>query len=153
MVTCQSDQTNAMQAAAAANFPISPRSTPVMAEEPASKPFHVIPTQRTKLVQASAVPLQWVISLWRLRVHEVTVSGRQQLSYLGHAFAPLSQALDGRTDTQRVQGYRYPKGTGLSMPMAWSWRISTPDGAIAVSDTRLTNDKARRISKLIGRLP
>jgi hypothetical protein len=28
-----------------------------------------------------------------------------------------------------------------------------PDGAIAVSDTRLTNDEARRISKLISRLP
>jgi hypothetical protein len=28
-----------------------------------------------------------------------------------------------------------------------------PDGAIAVSDRRLTNDEARRISKLISRLP
>ena len=28
-----------------------------------------------------------------------------------------------------------------------------PDGAIAVSDTRLTDDEARRISKLISRLP
>jgi hypothetical protein len=28
-----------------------------------------------------------------------------------------------------------------------------PDGVIAVSDTRLTNDEARRISKLIARLP
>jgi hypothetical protein len=28
-----------------------------------------------------------------------------------------------------------------------------PDGEIAVSDTRLTNDEARRISKLITRLP
>ncbi len=37
------------------------------------------------------------------------------------------------------------------MPMALSWRMS--DGAIAVSDTRLTNDEARRISKLIARLP
>jgi hypothetical protein len=28
-----------------------------------------------------------------------------------------------------------------------------PDGAIAVSDTRLTNDDARRISKVISRFP
>jgi hypothetical protein len=28
-----------------------------------------------------------------------------------------------------------------------------PDGAIAVSDNRLTDDQARRISKLISRLP
>ena len=28
-----------------------------------------------------------------------------------------------------------------------------PDGAIAVSDTRLTDDEARRMSKLISRLP
>jgi hypothetical protein len=28
-----------------------------------------------------------------------------------------------------------------------------PDGAIAVADTRLTNDEARGISKLISRLP
>jgi hypothetical protein len=31
--------------------------------------------------------------------------------------------------------------------------LPTGDGAIVVSDTRLTNDEARRISKLISRLP
>ena len=47
-----------------------------------------------------------------------------------------------------------PVDTGLSMPMAWSWRTTAKrDGAIAVSDSRLTNDEARRISKLIARLP
>jgi hypothetical protein len=30
---------------------------------------------------------------------------------------------------------------------------SQPDGAIAISECRLTNDEARRISKLIARLP
>jgi hypothetical protein len=41
------------------------------------------------------------------------------------------------------------------MPMASSWHnvYGRADGAIALSDTRLTNDEARRISKLISRLP
>jgi hypothetical protein len=43
-----SDQADTMKSTAAAYFSIGTRSTPLMAEQPASKPFHVIPTQRTK---------------------------------------------------------------------------------------------------------
>ena len=55
---------------------------------------------------------------------------------LGYAFASLSQALDSRTD---ARGYRvYANGVVLAH------FLHLADGAIAVSDTRLTNDKARR---------
>ena len=41
------------------------------------------------------------------------------------------------------------------MPMAWSWRMSMASlkARSLLSDSRLTNDEARRISKLIYRLP
>jgi hypothetical protein len=61
---------------------------------------------------------------------------------IGHALAPFSQALDCRTDTQ---WNRVLDANGVV--------LARSDGAIAVSDTRLTNDEARRISKLIARLP
>ena len=48
--------------------------------------------------------------------------------------------------TQRIPGHRCQ----WHCPSAV---YGQPDGAIAVSETRLTNDEARRISKLISRLP
>src|SRR5262245_7020518 len=39
------------------------------------------------------------------------------------------------------------------MPRVPGACLRQPDGAIALSDTRLTNDEARRIAKLISRLP
>jgi hypothetical protein len=59
---------------------------------------------------------------------------------------------------------RFPKPWTVE-PMASEYRVidavgmvlahvyGQPDGAIAVSRTRLTNDEARRISKLMSRLP
>ncbi len=46
-------------------------------------------------------------------------------------------------------GYRVIDANGMVLAHVYG----QPDGAIAVSDTRLTNDEARRISKLISRLP
>jgi hypothetical protein len=46
-------------------------------------------------------------------------------------------------------GYRVIDANGVVLAHVYS----QPDGAIAVSNTRLTNDEARRISKLISRLP
>jgi hypothetical protein len=46
-------------------------------------------------------------------------------------------------------GYRVIDANGVVLAHVYG----QPDGAIAVSDTRLTNDEARRISKLIFRLP
>jgi hypothetical protein len=46
-------------------------------------------------------------------------------------------------------GYRVIDANGIVLAHVYG----QPDGAIAVSDTRLTNDEARRISKLIARLP
>ena len=45
--------------------------------------------------------------------------------------------------------YRVIDGNGIVLAHVYG----QPDGAIAVSDTRLTSDEARRISKLISRLP
>src|SRR5262245_31877149 len=45
-------------------------------------------------------------------------------------------------------GYRVIDANGLVLAHVYG----QPDGAIAVSDSRLTNNKARRISKLISRL-
>src|SRR5262245_34938967 len=96
MATCLSDQKNAMRAAAAAYFPISPRNTPVMAEEPASKPFHVRSTQQTKLSKPPNAPHQIDNFLWRLRVQNITISVGPVA--LGYAVAPFPQTLDGGTD-------------------------------------------------------
>jgi hypothetical protein len=46
-------------------------------------------------------------------------------------------------------GYRVIDASGVTLAHVYG----QPDGAIAVSETRLTNDEARRISKLISRLP
>jgi hypothetical protein len=46
-------------------------------------------------------------------------------------------------------GYRIIDANGIVLAHVYG----QPDGAIAVSETRLTNDEARRISKLISRLP
>src|SRR4051794_39535725 len=46
-------------------------------------------------------------------------------------------------------GYRVIDANGIVLAHVYG----QPDGAIAASDTRLTNDEARRISKLISRLP
>ena len=46
-------------------------------------------------------------------------------------------------------GYRVIDANGIVLAHVYG----QPDGAIAVSETRLTNDEARRISKLISRLP
>ena len=46
-------------------------------------------------------------------------------------------------------GYRVIDANGIVLAHVYG----QPDGAIAVSDTRLSNDEARRISKLISRLP
>ena len=46
-------------------------------------------------------------------------------------------------------GYRVIDANGVVLAHVYG----QPDGAIAASDTRLTNDEARRISKLISRLP
>ena len=74
------------------------------------------------------------------------ISVCQLLSYLGHSLAPLSQALVGRTDAQWIPVI---DANGIVLAHVYG----QPDGAIAVSDSRLTNDEARRISKLIARLP
>jgi hypothetical protein len=51
---------------------------------------------------------------------------------------------------------RFPKPWTVE-PMPSGYRVAyvygQPDGSIAHSDTRLTSDEARRISKLIARLP
>ena len=65
---------------------------------------------------------------------------------LGHAVASLSQALVRKSIPS---GYRVLDANGFVLPHVYG----QPDGAIAASDTRLTNDEARRISKLISRLP
>jgi hypothetical protein len=67
---------------------------------------------------------------------------------LGHALAPLSQALDSRADTER-SGYRVLDANGIILAHVYG----QPDGALATSDARLTKDEACRISKLISRLP
>src|SRR5262249_44400938 len=46
-------------------------------------------------------------------------------------------------------GYRVIDANGIVLAHVYG----QPDGAIAASDTRLTNEEARRISKLISRLP
>ena len=46
-------------------------------------------------------------------------------------------------------GYRVIGTNGVVLAHVYG----QPDGAIAVSDARLTNDEARRVSKLISRLP
>ena len=46
-------------------------------------------------------------------------------------------------------GYRVMDANGMVLAHVYG----QPDGAIAVSDTCLTSDEARRISKLISRLP
>jgi hypothetical protein len=46
-------------------------------------------------------------------------------------------------------GYRIIDPNGIVLAHVYG----QPDGAIATSGTRLTNDEARRISKLISRLP
>jgi hypothetical protein len=46
-------------------------------------------------------------------------------------------------------GYRVIEANGIVMAHVYG----QPDGAIGVSNTRLSNDEARRISKLISRLP
>ena len=46
-------------------------------------------------------------------------------------------------------GYRVTDANGAVLAHVYG----QPDGAIAASDSRLTNDEARRISKLISRLP
>jgi hypothetical protein len=46
-------------------------------------------------------------------------------------------------------GYRVIDANGIVLAHVYG----QPSGAIAVSDTRLTNDEARRIAKLIARLP
>jgi hypothetical protein len=48
-----------------------------------------------------------------------------------------------------LSGYRVVDANGVVLAHVYG----QPDGAIAVSNTRLTNDEARRISKLISRLP
>ena len=53
------------------------------------------------------------------------------------------------TVEQMPSGYRVIDANGIVLATVYG----QPDGAIAVSDTRLTNDEARRISKLISRLP
>jgi hypothetical protein len=46
-------------------------------------------------------------------------------------------------------GYRVVDANGVVLAYVYG----QPDGSIAHSDTRLTSDEARRISKLIARLP
>jgi hypothetical protein len=46
-------------------------------------------------------------------------------------------------------GYRVLDANGIVLAHVYG----QSDGAIAVPDSRLTNDEARRISKLISRLP
>ena len=48
-----------------------------------------------------------------------------------------------------ASGYRVIDANGIVLAHVYG----QPDGAIAASDTRLSNDEARRISKLIARLP
>jgi hypothetical protein len=115
--TCLSDQTNATQAAAAAYFPISPRSTPVMAEEPASKPFHVIPTQQTKRAK---LPNRPALS------GQVFCGG---FEFKTSPFPPVTQFGYPRPCPRANfpspgRWNRWPADTGLSMPMAWSWHMS-----------------------------
>jgi hypothetical protein len=65
---------------------------------------------------------------------------------LGHALTPISQALVGGTD---AHGHRVSDANGMVLAHVYG----QPDGAVAVSETRLTNEEARRISKLISWLP
>jgi hypothetical protein len=53
------------------------------------------------------------------------------------------------TVEQMPSGYRVIDGDGVVLAHVYG----QPDGAIAVSDSRLTSDEARRISKLISRVP
>jgi hypothetical protein len=46
-------------------------------------------------------------------------------------------------------GYRVIDANGIVLAHVYG----QPNGAIALSDSRLTNDEARRVSKLISRLP
>jgi hypothetical protein len=84
-------------------------------------------------------------------------SGRLKLRWsrmVGHFRRPTTQL------PSTMPSRRFPKPWTVE-PMPSRYRVidangvvlthvyGQPDGAIAVSDTRLTNDKARRISKLI----
>jgi len=53
------------------------------------------------------------------------------------------------TVEQTPSGYRVLDANGIEQAHVYG----QPDSAIAVSGTRLTNDEARRISKLISRPP
>jgi hypothetical protein len=50
---------------------------------------------------------------------------------------------------QMPSGYQVVDANGIVLAHVYG----QPDGAIAVSDTRLTSEEARRISKLIARIP
>jgi hypothetical protein len=65
-------------------------------------------------------------------------SQRLKARSLGHALAPLSRALDGRSDGQRIPG----------VPMVLCWRMT-----MASRMVQSPPPTARRISKLIARLP
>jgi len=122
----------------------------MMAEQPASKPSHVIATQRTKLLQGpppSCSSSKLFCGGFEFMTCNSPFSHFDNSATFGYASALFSQALDGRTDAQRKSGHRcqwHCPGACLR----WTW-----GRAIAVSDTRLTNDEAPRISKLIARLP
>jgi hypothetical protein len=82
-------------------------------------------------------------------------ASRGLLITAGAAIVPLGRSRSGGIKASRsARRHRCPQVPGVRC----QWRgpgafLRLPNGAIAVSDTRLTNDKARRISKLIGRLP
>src|SRR5262245_58635886 len=92
-----------MEPTAAAYLSIIPGATPIMAEQPASKPFHLTPTQRTRLAQASRPPLS--SDSFLCGGFEFMRSPFPTSNYsatLGHALAPFSEALDCRAVHRKV---------------------------------------------------
>src|SRR5262245_23296107 len=65
---------------------------------------------------------------------------------LGHALAPFPKPW---TVEPIPSGFQVLDAYGIVLAHVYG----QPDGALAISDIRLTSDEARRISKLISRLP
>jgi hypothetical protein len=73
-----------------------------------------------------------------------------EINSLGYRLLPcLSAAFPSPGRSSRCQGYKVIDVNGIVLAHVHG----QPDGAVAFSDTRLTQDEARRISKLISRLP
>jgi hypothetical protein len=111
-----------------------------MAEEPASKPFHVIPLNE----RSSCKPRPSLFSG----------------SFLcgGFEFMRSPFPAGNNSATSDMPSRRFPKPWTVEPMPSGYWVTDAmvlvygqPDGAIAISDSRLTSDEARRISKLIRR--